>query len=88
MAINCTVGLGLDDYVMLKCLNEEGFQSKVSSLIRPLVDSVSVPLLRDVLQANPVQPVLLVYDEGSPRSQALMYSLEEEIRNAFQVNFY
>lgn len=82
------VGLGLDDYVLLKCLNEEGFQGKVSSLVRTLVDSVSIPLLRDVLQASSVHPVLLVYDEACPRSQALMHSLEEEIRNAFKVRLF
>ncbi len=80
-------GLGLDDYVMLKCLDEEGFQKKVSILVSPLVDSVSVPLLSDVLQASPAQPILLFYEEACPRSQALMHSLEEEIRNTFKVQY-
>ena len=78
-------GLGLDDYVMLKCLDEEGFRRKITGLVDPLVDSVSVPLLNEVLQASPVQPVLLFYEEACPRSQAHMYSLEEDIRDTFKV---
>lgn len=78
-------GLGLDDYVMLKCLDEERFWKKISGLIDLLVDSVSVPLLSEVLLTNSTQPVLLLYEEACPRSQALIYSLEETIRNTFKV---
>lgn len=77
--------LGLDDYVMLKCLNETSWLTKLSSVMEDLVEPISVPLLSEVLQTGPAEPVLLVYDESCPRSQALMYALEDETVAIFKV---
>lgn len=82
-----SVGLGLDDYVMLKCLNEESYRTKVSSSVELLTGTVTVPLLRDVLQAaGAASATLLFYEELCPRSQALIYVLEEEIKSMNRVS--
>lgn len=79
------IGLGLDDYVMLKCLNEASWLVKLSKLMESLLDPISVPLLSDTLLADQTGPILLIYEEACPRSQALMYALEEEITTILKV---
>ena len=77
--------VGLDDHVLLKCLSEEAWLAKLSNLIEPLTKSVSVPLLSKVLRESPTEPVLLYYEESCPRSQALLYVLEQEVTDTFKV---
>jgi hypothetical protein len=79
--------LGLDDYVMLKCLNEASWLAKLSNLMEALIEPMSVPLLSEVLSAtqHATHPILLVYEEACPRSQALLYALEEKITEILKV---
>lgn len=78
------VGVGLDDYVMLRCLDEQSFVAKVSGLMEKLMESISVPLLGDVV-ATPSGPVLLFYEEACPRSQVLLSRLEQGITDTLRV---
>lgn len=77
---------GLDDYIILKCLNEPLWSAKLSQLLSSLVEPVSIPLLGEILQAEKEGPILFLYDEACPRSQALMYALEEEITSILKVS--
>ena len=76
---------GLDDYVMLKCLNEDMYLEKLTCLIKSMFGSISVPQLGDMLVFDPSTTHLLFYKESCPRSQALLYRLEEEVESALKV---
>ncbi len=81
----------LNDLVMLKFLNEDAYVQKMTGLVRSLTSSISVPLLSEMFQpaanSQSPQPVLLLYEESCPRSQALLYKLEKEIEKVFEVIF-
>lgn len=79
------VGVGLDDYVMLRCLDEKSCMAQMADLMEPLVNSMTVPLLGEVLQASSSEPTLLLYQELCPLSQALLSQLEQHITTIFKV---
>ena len=80
-----TFGIGLDDYVMLKCLNESSWLAKLSKLVSSLMEPVAIPQLGEMLLAEQEGPTLLIYEEACPRSQATMFALEEEIKSILKV---
>jgi len=77
----------LDDLVLLRYLNEEAYMKSVVELSKSLADAVSIPHLGSFLDTVMVNhsPSLFFYDETCPHSQAVLYSLEEEIRGAIEV---
>lgn len=80
-----SIGVGLDNFVVLRCLDEQACLAKVAALMEDLMDSLSVPLLRDVIETSPSEPVLIFYEESCPRSQVLLSHIEQEIRVTLKV---
>lgn len=81
-------GVGLDDYVMLKCLSEEAYQREVCTLVDSVTKSITMPVLSEVLlkAQTTMKPLLLFYDEQCPYSQPGLFLLEEEVRSTFKVH--
>ena len=79
----------LDDYVLLMCINPKVAHENLLSLVPPLMESVSVPLLSVVLkrESNTTTPLLLVHNESCPISQSNMLHLESELRTIHQVYY-
>ena len=76
----------LDEYVLLKCLYPLIVDDKLLALARPLVDSVKVPELREIITgAEGSYPLLLVHSRESPVSQANEMELESELRKCLPV---
>lgn len=76
---------GLDDYVLLRCLSEEAYLESVNERATALTNSVSVPLLADLLTGTTCS-CLLFYNEACPRTQAVLPSLEDDIRRTINVS--
>ena len=79
----------LDRLVFLRYLSEEAYLKSVMELSRGMADTVSIPHLADFLTKVMIKncPSLLFYDEACPHSQAVLYSLEEEMQGIIQVLF-
>ena len=77
----------LDDLVLLRYLNEDAYLKSVVERSQSLADAVFIPHLDDFLNAVTVScsPSMLFYDEACPHSQAVLYSLEEEMCRAIEV---
>ena len=79
----------LDEYVLLNCLHPQIVHDELLALARPLVDSVKVPELREIITgAEGPYPLLLVHSRGSPVSQANEMELESELRKCLPVGDY
>ena len=76
----------LDEYVLLNCLCPEIVQDKLLALARPLVDSVNVQRLVNIITgAETFYPLLLVHSMDSTVSQANKMELESELKQCLQV---
>ena len=76
----------LDEYVLLKCLCPQVVHDKLLALARPLVDSVKVPELREIITgAEGSYPLLLVHSRESLVSQANEMELERELKQCLPV---
>ena len=79
----------LDEYVLLKCLRPQVVHDKLLALARPLVDSVKVPELREIIAgAEGSYPLLLVHSSESLVSQANEMELERELKQCLPVRDY
>ena len=79
----------LDEYVLLHCLRPQIIHDKLLALARPLVDSVKVPELREIITgAEKSYPLLLVHNRESVVSQANEMELESELRKCLPVCDY
>ena len=77
---------GLDEYVLLNCLCPQIVRDKLLALARPLVDSVKVPELKEIITgAKSSYPLLLVYNKESPVSQANEMELENGLKSSLPV---
>ena len=76
----------LDEYVLLNCLYPQIIHNKLLALARPLVDSVKVPELREIITgAESSYPLLLVHSRESLVSQANEMELENELKKCLPV---
>ena len=79
-------GSSLDEYVLLNCLRPQLVQDKLLALARPLVDSVEVPELREIIAgAEGSYPLLLVHSRESVVSQANEMELESQLKKCLPV---
>jgi hypothetical protein len=76
----------LDEYVLLNCLRPQMVHDKLLALAKPLVDSVKVPELREIIiGAEGFYPLLLVHSRESLVSQANEMELEGELKMCLPV---
>ena len=76
----------LDEYVLLNCLRPQLVQDKLLALARPLVDSVEVPELREIITgAEGSYPLLLVHSRENLVSQANEMELEGQLKKCLPV---
>ncbi len=77
----------LDIFILMKFINEETYLAAVLELSKDLAGKVFVPHLADFLDEVSVKncPSLLFYDEICPHSQAVLYSLHQELQAIVKV---
>ena len=76
----------LDEYVLINCLCPQIFHDNLLALARPLVDSIKVPELREIITgAEGSYSLLLVHSRESLVSQANEMELESELKKCLPV---